>query len=130
MSHVIIQARAKQEIAENMRKDFEKDRDKMKKVNIKLQVFQKCPFLLMDIISGTPCVIYVSRTVPDNTHNNFSIFYQEIQLEFEHEKEARKAAAEKHQLEIDKNVDLSMIKLEGQGFPFISYQMPVKYVHE
>ena len=31
------QARAKQEIAENMRKDFEKDRDKLKKVQISVQ---------------------------------------------------------------------------------------------
>ena len=32
------QAKAKQQIAENMRRDFEKDRDKMKKVKI---VFEK-----------------------------------------------------------------------------------------
>ena len=31
-------------------------------------------------------------------------------MEFEHEKEARKAAAEKQQIEIEKNVDISKIR--------------------
>ena len=72
------QAKAKQQIAENMRRDFEKDRDKMKKVKI---VFEK--------------------------NNHFLWFLKEIQLEFEHEKEVRKAAADKQQRELEKKVELS-----------------------
>ena len=72
------QAKAKQQIAENMRRDFEKDRDKMKKVNLD---FEKI--------------------------NHFLWFTQEIQLEFEHEKEVRKAAADKQQRELEKKVELS-----------------------
>ena len=38
---------------------------------------------------------------------------QEIQLEFQHEKEAREKAAEKHRVESDKQVELGRISVSN-----------------